>query len=137
MAERPGIGARWEAYRPSKAVWFWSCIACVIATIVIGFTWGGWVTGGTAAQMASAAADNANAKLAAAFCVNQFEKSPDAAAKFASLKKTDSWERDDFITKGGWVTLPGVKEPISGAADLCVQQLMSTKLPPVKAAVAG
>jgi len=53
------IGSRLESYRPSKAVWLWSCAACVVATIMVGFTWGGWVTGGTATRMASDAADGA------------------------------------------------------------------------------
>ena len=46
MANNQTVGRRWESYRPSKGIWFWSCVACVAATIVIGFGWGGWVTGG-------------------------------------------------------------------------------------------
>ena len=30
----------WGDCRPSKTMWFWSCVACVVATIVIGFTGG-------------------------------------------------------------------------------------------------
>ena len=45
----------WGDYRPSKATWFWSCVACVVATMVIGFTWGGWVTGGTADEQTAQA----------------------------------------------------------------------------------
>jgi hypothetical protein len=33
------LGQRWEAYRPTKALLVWSC------AVVVGFTWGGWVTG--------------------------------------------------------------------------------------------
>ena len=73
---------------------------------------------------------------AAAVCVNRFESAGNANAQLASLKKTDMWQRDDFIKNGGWVTLPGVKDPVSGASDLCAQQLMKAELPPVKAAIA-
>jgi hypothetical protein len=52
------------------------------------------------------------------------------------LKETDAWSRDEFIKKGGWVTLPGAKDPVPGAADLCTQQLVKADLPPVKAAAA-
>ena len=47
------LGRRWEAYRPTKGVWFWSSAGCIVATIVVGFVWGGWVMGGTATRMAS------------------------------------------------------------------------------------
>src|SRR6185437_13498959 len=137
MAENTGIGQRWEAYRPSKTLWFWSCVACVIATIVIGFAWGGWVTGGSAAQMASDAADSARAQLAADYCVSRFRSAANASAQFASLKKTDEWDRSAFIKKGGWATLPGMTQPVSGAADQCVKQLMTAKAPVTKAAASG
>lgn len=41
MADKRSIGRRWEEYHPSKAIWFWSCLGCVVATIVVGFAWGG------------------------------------------------------------------------------------------------
>jgi hypothetical protein len=137
MSEKQNLAERFGDYRPSKTMWFWSCVAFVVATIVIGFAWGGWVTGGTATRMAKDAGNTAQAKLTAAICVNEFENEKDTAAKLASLKKTDTWERESFIEKGGWVTPPGIKEPVSGAAELCVQQLMNAKLPAVKAAVSG
>lgn len=134
MAEARSLGRRWEEYRPSKALWFWSCVICAAAVPAIGFGAAGWVTQGSATQMASDAADQAQAKLVAGFCVNRFEASADAAAELATLKKTDDWKRDDFITQGGWVTLPGTKQPVADAADLCVQRLMTAKLPPAKTA---
>ena len=63
MANGPVLGKRWKEYRPSKRVWFWSCAGCVVATLLMGFGWGGWVTGGTAAQMAADAAAGARAQL--------------------------------------------------------------------------
>ena len=128
MANTPNIGRRWESYRPSKAVWFWSSAACVVATIVIGFAWGGWVTGGTAANMASDAANGAQARLAAASCVSRFDQGPDALAQLAALKKADSYQRHDMIEKGGWVTMPGSANPVAGAADICAQKLVNANL---------
>lgn len=133
-ASRPGLMQRFEAYRPSKAALGWCCILSVVATIVIGFVWGGWVTGGTATEMANKAADGASAKLAAAICVAQFDKDPAATVQRAALNKLDTWQRPDFITKGGWATPPGMKDPVAGAADLCAEQVM---LPPEKTAGAS
>ena len=129
MNENMGFSQRWVAFRPSKAIWFWSCVACVVVTMVVGFVWGGWTTGGTAAKMASDAADHARAELAATMCVTRFMEAPNAATHLATLKKTDSWERGDMIQKGGWATIAGVKEVPSGTDDLCAQKLASMEAP--------
>ena len=101
MADNRGLMGRWEDYRASKTVLFWSCTACVVVTLIVGFSWGGWVTGSTAGTMASKAAAGARAELAATICVNRFVSAPDAATALASLKNSDSWKRDDFIKDGG------------------------------------
>jgi hypothetical protein len=90
MANNQSVGRRWESYRPSKGIWFWSCVACVAATIVIGFGWAGWITSGTATQLATDAAAGASAQMAAADCVVRFKNGPDATAQLAALKKADS-----------------------------------------------
>jgi hypothetical protein len=125
MADKSSPGRRWEAYRPSKAIWFWSCVACAVATIVIGFAWGGWVTGGTAKRMAADADEAGRAQLAAAACVVRFDQGPDATAQLAALRKADSYDRGDMLSKNGWVTMPGDASPVSGAAEICVQRLLA------------
>jgi hypothetical protein len=132
MANGPGLGKRWEEYRPSKGVWFWSCTACIVATVVLGFTWGGWVTGGTATTMATDAAAAARTQLAAAVCISRFQSGPEASAQLVALKKTDSYERADLIQKDGWATMPGSKTPVVGAADSCAQQLVDASPPAPK-----
>ena len=133
-APNPGFMQRFEDYRPSKSALGWSCALCVVATMILGFTWGGWVTGNTAAEMARKAGDGAGANLAATLCVAQFKNDPAEAVQLASLNKVERWDRASFITKGGWATLPGMKEPVSGSADLCAQQLMAAPLPLASAA---
>jgi hypothetical protein len=63
MAHTPSLGKRWTDYQPTKGIWFWSCAGCVVATILVGFAWGGWVTGGSAERMVSDAANGARAQL--------------------------------------------------------------------------
>ena len=133
-ASNPGFMQRFEDYHPSKSALGWSCALCVVATMIVGFTWGGWVSGSTAADMARKAADGAGANLAATLCVAQFKNDPTEAVQLASLNKVERWDRASFITKGGWATLPGMKEPVSGAADLCAQQLMAAPPPLASAA---
>lgn len=123
------IGENWGAYRPSKAVWFWSCIGAAVLTIIVGFSWGGWVTGGTATKQAAASGEKGAAQLAADICVNHFLNAPDATAKLAELKKIDAWKRNSFVSEGGWVTFAKMEKPVTGAAEICAAQLASAELP--------
>ena len=123
----------WSGYRPSKAAWFWSCVACVIATIVLGFTWGGWVTGGTAAEREAEAREAGRAQLAATICVARFVDAADAAVQLAALKDESSWRRADTIADAGWTTPLGLDGPVSGAADLCADRLVAMDLPAAEA----
>jgi hypothetical protein len=132
MDDKRSLAKRWSAYRPSKSTWFWSCVASVAATMIIGFTWGGWVMGGTAAHAAQTAVQAAEAQLAASICVSRFENAADAATELATLKKTSFWERSDFIRRGNWLKLPGVNETLPGAARLCADRLINTYVAPVK-----
>ena len=121
----PGYLERFERYRPSKAVLVWCCLLSMVATIVVGFVAGGWVTAGRAAAMADNAGEQASAKLAAAVCIAQFNRNPDAPAQLVAMNRLPRWDRAGFITKGGWAALPGSKDPVSGAADLCAERLSS------------
>ena len=119
------LGQRLETYRPSKGALVWCCVLSIAATMFIGFNWGGWTTSGSAQAMANKAADGARATQAAEICTAQFNRNPDAVAQLTALNKLESWDRSDFIRKGGWANLPGIKEPVSGSADLCAQQLVA------------
>lgn len=119
----------WSEYKPSKTVWFWSCVGCIVATMVVGFTWGGWVTGGTAREMVAEASESGRAELAASICVDRFMQASDAATKLAQLREESTWQRTDFIEEGGWVTLASMDEPVEGAAGLCASELMAMEVP--------
>lgn len=117
-----------DEYRPTKTVWFWSCAGAVVLTMVVGFTAGGWVTGGTAAEQIETSSENAVAKLAANICANRFLAAADAEYQVTQLKEVDSWKQDSFIEDGGWVTFANMKEPIDGAAQLCVEKVLAGDL---------
>ena len=131
------ISRRWTAYRPSKAGLIWSCVGASVATMILGFTWGGWVTGGTATRMAENAAHDARAQLAAASCVYRFNQGPEVTAQLAALKNTQSYEWNNILNKGGWATMPGGTEPVVGAADICAHNLMNPTVKAEKAASNG
>lgn len=123
------ISESWSNYRPTKVIWGWSCVASVAATLILGFTVGGWVTGGSADTRVASAAEGARADLAAELCVHRFLNSPTAKADLAALKAESSWSRDTMVQKGGWVTFAAMKDPVSGAASRCAERLVTAELP--------
>ncbi len=134
MSDGEGTKAGWREYRPSKKVWLWSCVGSVVATIVVGFGWGGWVTGGTAAYRVDQTREAARAELAATICVERFISAPDGLTQLAALKEESVWSRDDTIADGGWATPVGFEEPIDNAAELCAERLAAMELPQEAAA---
>lgn len=129
--QKQSLRQRWEEFRPTKTMLFWSCAGAVILTVVIGFTWGGWVTGGTAQAMAEDASKDAYAQLAAAVCVARFTAEPDAQAQLTQLKQiSSSYRQRDFVEKGGWAVMPGSESIDRNAARLCAQELSKLELTP-------
>ncbi|TIT18351.1 MAG: hypothetical protein E5W78_25575, partial [Mesorhizobium sp.] len=86
QSSKPSLARRWEDYQPAKSTLLWACAATVVATLIIGFNWGGWVTGGTSRALATTAGDVARGELASAVCVDRFNTAPDAAAKLVEFK---------------------------------------------------
>ena len=71
-----------------------------IGVIVVGFTWGGWVTGGTARSMAQNAAVSAHDELVAVICVERFQNGRDAHGQLAALKELQGWNRGRVHREG-------------------------------------
>jgi hypothetical protein len=104
----------------------WGAIGGAVAAMMVGFIWGGWVTGGTAGEMASASAREATVVALTPFCVAKGEMQPE---QLDLLKAESSWSRDTFVTKAGWVTNVD-EEYRSAVADACARalvQAMETK----------
>lgn len=124
--ERLSLGRRWSEARPTKTVVFWACVASMILTMIIGFSWGGWVTGGTARTTAESTAHDAVVKRLAPICVVQSGRDPAKAVKLVALKDESAWQRGEYVGKQGWATMPGEQEPDSRVAQACATLLMPT-----------
>jgi len=122
--QKVGFGQRWSQARPTKTIVFWSWVASVVVTMIIGFTWGGWVTGRTARNMAEVMAEDAVVRRLAPICVLQFKKDPGKDQKLKEVKETSTYQRGDYVRNQGWATMPGEKEPDSKVADECAKLLM-------------
>lgn len=120
----PTLRRRWEDYRPSKTEAFWTAVGAVAATLVIGFGFAGWVTGGTADEMSTKAATDARQRLATAICVNKFMQANDVKTRLTDLKKAEWYQRDEIVAGHGWATMPDREEPNAVVAEMCATQLL-------------
>jgi hypothetical protein len=118
--KKVSLGQRWSAARPTKTVVFFSWVACAVVTMIIGFTWGGWVLGSTARNITE---DTIVTRLAP-ICVVQFNEDPRKDQKLIELKATSTWQAGDYVKKQGWATMPGEVESVSRVADECAKLLM-------------
>lgn len=102
----------------------WGAVAGAVALAIIGFTWGGWVTG-SSAEMATQKAVVASL---VPICVGQFQQSTDAPLQQAELHKITTWDRAAFVEKAGWATMPGSTQPNSAVAKVCAGLINDLKL---------
>ena len=101
-----------------------------VASMVIGFYWGGWVTGGTADKIADERANTAVLAALTPICVEKFLQNSDAKANLAVLQKISSnWEQGQYLEKGGWATQPGATSPDYHLARACAEKLLQVKTP--------
>ena len=115
-AMQPGqqrtLSRRFEDYRASKTVLFWACAGSVVAAIIVGFSWGGWVTGGSAREMAEKSATQARQELATVVCVDRFMAAPDAGTQLTALKAiTSPSAQGKFVEDGGWAVIVPASSP--------------------------
>jgi hypothetical protein len=101
-------------------------VAGAVATMFVGFYWGGWSLGSTADKMAKERSDLAVVAALAPVCVDKFRALPDAEAKQAALSKIESWKRRDEFPKE-LVTLPGESYPNLALVDACYTLLVAPK----------
>ena len=81
--------------------------AGAIATIIIGFSWGGWMLGSTAKKLATDDTRSAIVTIAAPACAEHFvNKANDE--KWAEYQKVDTWHRDTYIKDAGYATVAGL-----------------------------
>jgi hypothetical protein len=105
------------------STFLWGAFLGAVALAFIGFTWGGWVSGGTAEKQAASRAEAAVVAALSPICVAQFKSGPKAQASMAALQQTDSWKQGDYVSKGGWATMPGTTEPNAQVAFACAAAL--------------
>lgn len=98
-----------------------------IGLALIGFTWGGWVTGGSAETLAKQKASAAVVSALAPICHDNFRRSTDASARLIELKKAGTWEQANLVEKAGWAKMPGSASIDSTMARACADLIVADK----------
>ena len=102
--------------------------AGAVASMVIGLSWGGWMTAGTANKIAAERADTAVVVALTPICVEKFLQNSDAQANLAGIKKISSnWKQGEYVQKGGWATQPGATSTDYHLARACAEKLTQAK----------
>jgi hypothetical protein len=121
--KRPSYRQRWNAVQLSKTAIGWLCAAMIVSTMLVGFTWGGWMTAGTAQQTAATVANDAVIQRLAAICVAQFQQDPAKEQKLAEFTASTSYEQRSYVREQGWATMPGEEESDAKVAAACAKLL--------------
>ena len=99
----------------------WGVAVGAVALAIVGFGWGGWITGGKAEAAALTRVNDAVVVALAPVCVEKFQRAGDSAANLAALRKVETWSQGEFVEKGGWATVAGTgsSERLSAVAKAC------------------
>ncbi|WIV49754.1 hypothetical protein QQG91_08705 [Marivivens sp. LCG002] len=90
---------------------------------VVGFTWGGWVTSGTANDRAMAMShDNVIASMVPV-CLEMARSDPARMEKLETIRAASAYQKRDALIAAGWATMPGTDVPDRGIAQACLQEL--------------
>lgn len=101
----------------------WGAAGGAIALAVVGFAWGGWMTGSSANEMAQQEAKAAVVIALVPICVAQSRADPEMAAVMASLQETTSYRRREALMETGWATMPGSEQANRDVAEACMKEL--------------
>jgi alpha/beta superfamily hydrolase len=113
----------------NTSAYVWGAAIGAIAVAIVGFSWGGWVTGGTSMKNAATAASDAKIAVLAPICADRFRAQGDSAVKIAELAKSSSWDRGTVVEKSGFATMPGSKTSDTDVARACAEILSNPTTP--------
>jgi hypothetical protein len=97
----------------------WGAVCGAAALGIVGFTWGGWVTSGTAQKAAGIERTSAIVSALTPYCLDRAKNDPASAEIMAQLKAAGNYGRSGVIEKAGWATPLGSTEPNQDLAQAC------------------
>jgi pimeloyl-ACP methyl ester carboxylesterase len=96
-----------------------------IATMVIGFSQGGWYTTKSAEELADQKSSLAVVDALVPVCVAQSKLDPESATKITAMTKmVTDYEKRDYVIKAGWATTSGSEDANRDVAAACAGVLV-------------
>lgn len=129
-AQPASVDNRLTPYRKTNAMeaqsqlkpTLWGAVGGAIALAVIGFSWGGWVTGSKADALVRQQVQAALIEVLTPICVDKFNRAENAQARLVEFKKmTSSFDRERFVRENDWAKFG--KESNSRVVDACATEL--------------
>ena len=90
---------------------------------LVGFTWVGWVTGGTSNERAMAMPENDVVASMVPVCLDMARSDPERADKMATIRAASTYQRRTALIDVGWATMPGTDAPNRDIAQACLAEL--------------
>jgi hypothetical protein len=106
----------------------WGAVCGAAALAILGFTWGGWMTAGSAASHANQRASDAVVAALAPICADNFRRDHASVERLVELKKVSTWDQAGFIQKGGWAKMPGIEAADTTMSRACATLILSEKV---------
>ena len=109
----------------------YGALISAIFVVMFGFTWGGWVTGGTANARAIAMSSDDVVASMVPVCLEMARSDPARAEKLATIRAASTFliavmfadQRRDALMQTGWATMPGTDAPNRDIAQACLAAL--------------
>jgi len=100
----------------------WGVAIGAIGCAIVGMSWGGWETRGSAQVLAQRQVNAALVKALTPLCVAKFQTASNASVKLGELKNiSSSWARESFVREGKWAEIGS--EQHSTVVDACADAL--------------
>jgi len=100
-----------------------------IALAIVGFSWGGWTTAGSAEALAKKQSLTAVTAALLPYCLERSAIDPNLVTVMAELSAATSFGKKAIVEKAGWATPLGMEKPNSDLAQACQLALMEASAP--------
>ena len=96
-----------------------------VVTMFLGFSYGGWMLGSSAEELAGRRSVAAVTEALVPVCLGQYEADPERVAKLEQLRTLNSsYQQREFLMETGWATVPKAESPNRELADACAAVLL-------------
>src|SRR3954453_23121028 len=98
----------------------WGAVAGAAALAVVGFSWGGWTTAGSAEKTAQTRANSAVVAALTPICLVQFHQAADSTVKWGSSKRSAPTSKLRLSRRPAGQRCPEARHPAQGLQKLAL-----------------